>query len=79
MKLYKQFSQQLAKCGWIITDESHESESNEPGRIYPHYYKYIQPNFSDDRYDIEMVCDSNKDGTPGRILKLWQGGRPCRV
>lgn len=72
---YKTLANRLTRCGWEITDEGHG------GNIYPHYFKYDHPadESRDNRNTIEMVTASNKDGTPGKILKLWQGGRPCRV
>lgn len=75
MTYYKSFARRLQACGWEITDEGHG------GNIYPHYYKYDHPTDEsrDNRYTIEFVCASNKDGSPGRILKAWQGGKPCRV
>lgn len=69
---YKTFSQQLTACGWIITEESHG------GDIYPHYFKYDHPADEEGR-TIEIVCSNNKNGTPGRILKAWQGGKPYRL
>lgn len=69
---YKTFSKRLTACGWNITEESHG------GNIYPHYYKYDHPEDTEGR-TIEFVCASNKNGTPGKILKMWQGGKPCRV
>lgn len=72
---YKTLSERLSRCGWVVTDESHG------GNIYPHYFKYDHPadESRDSSNTIEMVCASNKNGSPGRILKLWQGGKPCRV
>lgn len=72
---YKTLANRLTRCGWEITDEGHGVN------IYPHYFKYDHPadKSRDNLNTIEMVTASNKDGTPGKILKLWQGGRPCRV
>ena len=68
------FYRTLARClqekGWKITDEGH-------GNIYPHYFKYDHPD-DDSRGScstIEVVCASNHDGTPGRVLRLYQGGK----
>ena len=69
---YKTMAARLAGCGWTVTEESHG------GDIYPHYFKYDHP-ADDEGRTIEFVCNSNKNGTPGRILKMWQGGKPCRV
>lgn len=81
MTYYKTLQKRLAACGWEIIDESHEQTPNEPGRLIPHYFKYAHPadTSRDDRYIIEITAESNKDGTPGKIINLWQGGRPCRV
>lgn len=72
---YKTFSRILASAGWEVIDEGHG------GNIYPHYYKYAHPKDQsrDDRFVIEFVCADNKNGTPGRILKAWQGGKPVRL
>lgn len=68
---YKTFSKRLVSCGWTITEEVHG------GNIYPHYFKYDHP--AAIACTIELVCASNKDGTPGRIVEMWQGGKPCRI
>lgn len=67
---YKTFSKRLSACGWEITGEGHG------GSIYPHYFRYNHPSVE---HTIELVCASNKDGTPGRIIKAWQDGKPARV
>lgn len=76
---YKQFAKRLAACGWYIIDESHEETINEPGRIYPHYFKYAHDDTTDYYNNIEICTANLKDGSPGRIVKLYQGGRPCRI
>lgn len=76
---YKTLSRRLAQCGWEIIDESHENAPNEYGRIIPHYFKYAHPNDKNNRYIIEITTESNKDGTPGKIRQVWQGGKPCRI
>ena len=75
MTYYKALAARLSRCGWKITDESHG------GNIWPHYFRYDHPadTSRDSRNTIEIYCFSNKDGMPGRIGKLFQGGRPCRV
>ena len=80
MMYYKTLSARLQRCGWILTDESHEEKLNEPGRIAPHYFKYMHPTITDDNYSIiEIITGNNKDGSPGKIRQIWQGGKPCRV
>lgn len=77
MKWYKQFSERLRRCGWVLIDEAHG------GDLVDHYFKYTHPGFETNdeatRHMIEFTAASNKDGTPGKIVQLWQGGRPCRV
>ena len=75
---YKTMETRLFSAGWSIIDESHEREPNEPGRLVPHYVKFAPPPESPAEM-IEITADSTKTGKPGRILKIWQGGRPCRV
>ena len=78
---YKTLAGRLARYGWKIIDESHESTPNEPGRLIPHYFKYAHPadTSRDNRHIIEITTESNKDGTPGKIRQLWQGGKPCKA
>lgn len=76
MTYYKALAGRLRRCGWVLIDEAHG------GDLVEHYFKYDHPSHSPQEsaaYQIEMTAASNKDGTPGKILKLWQGGRPCRV
>lgn len=81
MTYFKTLQKRLEANGWEIIDESHEQTQNEIGRLVPHYFKYAHPadTSRDNRYVIEITAESNKDGTPGKIIKLWQGGRSCRV
>lgn len=72
---YKSLEKRLSAYGWIIVDESHEKELNELGRLVPHYFKYIHPKDTSGKYDIELTVQSNKNGTPGKIMKIWQGGK----
>ena len=72
MRYYKTFIKQLRNTGWILTDEGHG------GDIYPHYFRYDHP-ADDEGRTIEFVCDSCKDGSPGRILRMWQGGKEVVV
>lgn len=66
---YKAYKKKLENDGYTITDEGHG------GNIYPHYFKYEN---EDDpapiMNTIEFVCANNKNGTPGKILKMWQNG-----
>ena len=72
---YKTMAARLSRCGWEITDEGHG------GNIYAHYYKYNHPadESRDSRYTIELFCSANKDGTPGKIVKAYQGGHLVRL
>lgn len=72
---YKSLEKRLSACGWIIADESHENEPNEPGRLIPHYFKFIHPKDTNGKYDIELTAKSNKDGKPGKIINIWQCGK----
>lgn len=69
---YKTIAEKLSQSGWTITEESHG------GNLYQHYFKYDHPNDKAGQ-TIEIVCTSNNDGRPGRIIKMWQGGKPCYV
>lgn len=72
---YKTMAARLSRCGWEITDEGHG------GNIYAHYYKYNHPadESRDSCYTIELFCSANKDGTPGKIVKAYQGGHLVRL
>lgn len=72
---YKSLEKMLSASGYIIVDESHEKEPNQPGRLIPHYFKYVHPKDAAGEYDIELTAKSNKNGTPGKIIKIWQGGK----
>lgn len=79
---YKTFADRLRRCGWEVIDESHENTPGEPGRLVPHYFKYAHPadlERGETRYIIELTTDSNKDGSPGKIRQVWQGGKLCRI
>lgn len=67
---YKTLATRLQCNGWTLIDEGH-------GNRVPHYFKYGHPkdDSRDDRFVIEMSCTANKNGSPGQILRLWQGGR----
>lgn len=76
MTYYKALAGRLRRCGWVCIDEAHD------GDLVDYYFKFTHPGFSNDeasQYIIEMTTASNKDGTPGKILKLWQGGRRCHI
>lgn len=70
---YKTIAARMHRCGWVITDESHEQEPGEWGRLFPHYVE-----FSDNIGNtVAVAAESNKDGTPGRVFRIWRNGAPC--
>lgn len=69
---YKNYSRQLSANGWICTEEKHDLD------FYPHYFKYEHPRDGEGRA-IEIFCISNKDGTPGKITEILQGGKIIRA
>ncbi len=76
MKYHKQLAGRLQRCGWVIVDEAHG------GDLVDHYFKYDHPSHTNEESSqciIEITTANNKDGSPGKITGLWQGGRPCRV
>ena len=70
---YKTLAARMHRCGWTITDESHETEPCQHGRLVPHYVE-----FSDNVGNtVTITATSNKNGTPGKITKMWINGARC--
>lgn len=74
---YKTMRRRLESCGWsptetystdVFPDVFHETWKNR---------SYIGEDY--ERYRVHLVCEYNKDGTPGKILEIYQGGKLCRV
>ena len=60
MMYYKTLAARLARRGWEIIDESHESAPQDPGRLVPHYFKYAHPadTSRDNHHVIEITTDA---------------------
>ena len=70
---YVTYKHRLESCGWKITDESHG------GNIYPHFFRYDYGGEWDNETAIELYCAANKDGSPGKILRAFKGGKKAQI
>lgn len=76
MIYYKSIEKRLVSCGWELVRQNSINPFTGVGTAL-----WRHPGFSEDfqkQYEIEAVFAANKNGTPGKILQLFQGGRVCQ-
>lgn len=70
---YKTMRRRLESCGW-------EPQEKQATDVYQEIWDHRAHTLEESqKYKILLVCAYNKDGTPGKILEAYQGGKLCRV
>lgn len=67
------YKRRLENNGWKITNESHGDN------IYPHFFRYDYGGEWDNETAIELYCAANKDGSPGKVLRAFKGGKEVQI
>ena len=74
---YKTYEKRLTACGWKVKRRNSINPFTSIGAVW-----WVHPHDTPDEQRRREICIEyrpNKDGTPGRILTVWQGGRLCRI
>lgn len=69
---YKTFEKRLIRCGWKLDRPSVIAELNQPAGT--HIARYVHADST-----VDIMAALNKDGTPGKVLRVWRDGVAVNV